>query len=135
MKVVINKSGTFALAPAAMKRAIAEKAAIVTVYDEHFYYGGKPRELDMFTDVGDGFEEGYGERVYWKDGKIYTLDATNAAARCDSVLVRIVEEMGIAVNGSSAQLHVVEVPDDVDWLIDESDDGREIIEEKHRTWG
>lgn len=35
--------------------------------------------------------------------------------------------------GEYAKLDIVEIPDDVDWTIEEYD-GREWISEKHRTW-
>lgn len=53
--------------------------------------------------------------------------------RSDPDLVRVVEEMGEAANGRFARLRVVEVPDDVEWEIDEYD-GTEHVAEKHRTW-
>lgn len=49
------------------------------------------------------------------------------------VLVAMVEEQGTAVNGGFADLKIVEVPDDVDWYIDEYD-GNEHVAERHRTW-
>lgn len=51
---------------------------------------------------------------------------------CDT-LVRIVEEMGVKAGSAHSQLKVVEIPDDVDWQIEEYD-GCEHIAEKHRTW-
>jgi hypothetical protein len=37
------------------------------------------------------------------------------------------------MNGDFAELKVVEIPDDVQWQIEEYD-GKEWIAEKHRTW-
>lgn len=53
--------------------------------------------------------------------------------RDDPVLVKIVEDLGAEANGSYAKLKVVEIPDDVDWIIEEYD-GKEQVAEKHRTW-
>lgn len=53
--------------------------------------------------------------------------------RDDPYLVRLVEEMGGGVNGPYADLKIVEIPEDVDWQIEEYD-GREWIAEVHRTW-
>jgi len=55
------------------------------------------------------------------------------AERDDPILVSIVEEYGESADGNCAQLKVVEIPDDVEWEIDEYD-GFEHIAEKHRTW-
>ena len=49
------------------------------------------------------------------------------------VLVAMVEEQGTAVNGGFADLKIVEVPDDVNWYIEEYD-GNEHVAERHRTW-
>lgn len=54
-------------------------------------------------------------------------------ARSDPLIVRVVEELGEAANGPCAELAVVEVPDGIEWEIDEYD-GIEHIAEKHRTW-
>jgi hypothetical protein len=49
------------------------------------------------------------------------------------VLVAMIEEQGTAVNGDFADLKIVEVPDDVNWYIEEYD-GNEHVAERHRTW-
>jgi hypothetical protein len=54
-------------------------------------------------------------------------------ARDDPVLIQIVEDMGTKADGTFAALKVVEVPDDVNWYIEEYD-GREWVAERHRTW-
>lgn len=54
--------------------------------------------------------------------------------RNDPILVQVVEEMGEESYGGYAKLKIVEIPDDVDWFIDEYD-GMEHIAESHRTWG
>jgi cytosine/adenosine deaminase-related metal-dependent hydrolase len=54
-------------------------------------------------------------------------------ARDDPHLIEAVEKLGKKANGRFADLHVVEIPDDVEWDIEEYD-GNEWIAEKHRTW-
>jgi hypothetical protein len=49
------------------------------------------------------------------------------------LLVEIVEQDSEAASGAFARLRVVEIPDDVEWQIEEYD-GYEHIAEKHRTW-
>jgi len=53
--------------------------------------------------------------------------------RDDPYLVKIVRELGMSANGSCANLKIVEVPGDVDWMISEYD-GAEWVAEVHRTW-
>ena len=72
----------------------------------------------------------HGQRIklssgdYWYDREI---------ARDDPALVSVVREMGEEANGNFANLRVVTIPGNVDWMIDEYD-GLEWVAEKHRTW-
>lgn len=54
--------------------------------------------------------------------------------RAHPLVVRVVEELGEKANGRHAKLAVVEIPDEIEWEIDEYD-GIERIAERHRTWG
>ena len=53
--------------------------------------------------------------------------------RTDPLLIKVIEELGEDANGSCAKLTIVEIPDGIDYEIDEYD-GIEHIAEKHRTW-
>jgi hypothetical protein len=53
--------------------------------------------------------------------------------RDDPLLVKVVTELGEKANGECARLHIADIPDNVDWEIDEYD-GNETVEEKHRRW-
>ena len=61
-----------------------------------------------------------------------TFQARNLE-RDDPILVHVVEELGKAADSRFSELKVVEIPDDVEWQIEEYD-GAEWIAEKHRTW-
>lgn len=54
-------------------------------------------------------------------------------ARDNPQLVQIVEQLGERADTRYSQLKVVEIPDDVEWQIEEYD-GMEHIAEAHRTW-
>jgi len=60
-------------------------------------------------------------------------DSWTEETRDHALLVRVVEELGDKASGRCADLKVVEIPDDVEWEIDEYD-GSEHVAEKHRTW-
>ena len=53
--------------------------------------------------------------------------------RDDPVLVEVVEHLGDAANGDYAELKVVEIPDGVDWYVEDYD-VNEHFAERHRTW-
>ena len=62
-------------------------------------------------------------------GHFYSRDIP----REDAALVQVVEEMGKLANGQCARLKTVEIPDDVNWYIEDYD-GLEWVAERHRTW-
>lgn len=53
--------------------------------------------------------------------------------RGNELLVRCVEALGAEANGMCAKLKVVEIPDGIEWEVEEYD-GYERIAEKHRSW-
>ena len=48
-------------------------------------------------------------------------------------LIHVVEELGKEADGGFGELKIVEIPDDVEWTIEEYD-GLEWVAEKHRVW-
>ena len=53
--------------------------------------------------------------------------------RNDPVLIEVVELLGAKASGEYSNLKIVEIPDDVEWYVEEYD-GMEHIAEQHRTW-
>jgi hypothetical protein len=53
--------------------------------------------------------------------------------RHDPDLVKVVEELGDRADGTCAKLRVVDVPDGIEYEVEEYD-GNEHIAERHRTW-
>lgn len=53
--------------------------------------------------------------------------------RTDAALVAVVEQLGETSWGRHSQLKVVEVPDEIDWYIQDYD-GIETVHEQHRQW-
>ena len=48
-------------------------------------------------------------------------------------LIAVIELMGQAADGGYAELKIVDVPDDVNWYVEEYD-GREWVAERHQIW-
>jgi len=53
--------------------------------------------------------------------------------RDDPILIKVVEELGDKANSWASDLEIVEIPDDIEWGIEEYD-GKEWVAEAHRTW-
>lgn len=118
MKVVINACfGGFSLSVKAVKR-IRE-------------LGGCEHKETL---LGELYPDGSGpcERLEnWEHNIDHTYCDDNA--RACPLLVKVVEELGKEANGTCAELKVVEIPDGIEWEIDEYD-GMETVDEKHRSW-
>jgi hypothetical protein len=81
-------------------------------------YGGYELSKDAYEELGLEYD-GYGQ-AFFDD-------------RSNPKLVAVVEKLGERA-GEKAKLEVLEIPDGVEWEIDEYD-GMEWVSEKHRTWG
>ena len=143
MKVVINTCyGGFGLSPK------AEKLYLSKIGKECFFYKQtkysfkdgineytkilfEEAEGDYFhhtytKDMGDTFNE-YNEEFYWYER--FDDDRSNKE------LIETIEELGESESsGQHASLEIVEIPDGIEWDIDEYD-GVESIHEIHRSWG
>lgn len=112
-KIVINTDwGGFDLSNEAIRRYADLKGIKLLVVDNEF--GGTDYYVDGIKDD---------EHYFWH------MDID----RDDPALVQVVEELQEKSEGSYASLKVVEIPDDVDWTIQEHD-GREWVAETHRKW-
>lgn len=125
-KIVVNKChGGFSVSlPAARRMAElghATAAAEVAEYDAKVADPAKQ----------DKYERARGEPRWYGYG--YTDEPGSGYKRDDPILVQVVEDMGRDAGGELSALEVVEVPDDVEWTIEEYD-GLEWVAEKHRTW-
>jgi len=90
----------------------------------------------------NGYEAGErcklsGEEYDDRSGTVSEIVKTEAprdeAFRTAPGLVAAVKELGDDADGTHADLKVVEVPDGVEWTIEEYD-GSEHVAEEHRTW-
>ena len=124
-KIVINTDhGGFGLSDAALERYL-ELSGLKTYELGGSKYFAPP---DM---VLAAIEQARRERNYQYVNSLAFND--DALERDDPFLVRVVEEMGQDAASRFAYLEVVEIPEDVEWQIEEYD-GMEWIAEKHRVW-
>ena len=116
MKVVINKCyGGFGLSDKAIDRLkeLAKKHGdkkLIKLIEEN-KMSKRDREIN--------------KQKYWG---LHWIDRTHP------LLIKVIEELKEEANGTFAELKIVEIPDDVEWGIEEYD-GIEWISEKHRVWG
>lgn len=143
MKIVINGCyGGFGLSHAAVMEYAKRKG--ITLY-------ARPGEVDRNRGVTDPAEAYMVEYLTVPPDEYDALRAADKAKgsykdsnavywsyyeidRTDPVLVEMIEgdDEG-EFNGRHASLHVVEIPDGVEWELDEYD-GIESVHEKHRSW-
>lgn len=58
----------------------------------------------------------------------------DANHRTDSILIQVIEELGERANGRFANIKIIEIPDEINYIIQDYD-GVEWVAEVHRTWG
>lgn len=148
MKLVKNSCfGGFSLSPLATKKYMERKGKECYFFDLDL----KGREYKPLT-LEEAEEKGlfvfsytvpnpeeYRLSELGKDGSYKSANkraesiSTDVESRTDPDLIAVVEELGEKANGRCARLEIVEIPEDIEWVIDEYD-GVEKIHEKHRAW-
>jgi hypothetical protein len=151
MKIVINRCyGGFGLS----KKAIARLAEL-NGQKAYFFtggIGGRPRIEVSVDDDKECFVCAYNtptpsespspeewHRMSYDQKRVHNAKTdterldSRPENRADPKLVKVVEELGDEANGFCAKLKIIEIPDGVDWEIDEYD-GMEKVSEKHRSW-
>jgi hypothetical protein len=138
MKIVINKCfGGFGLSHEAVM-LYAEKKGIKLYFRNH---PSLPNS-DLFVQYCRVSPEEYNalEAEYSKKkngirefNELGLYFSSTDIERNDPILVQTVEELGDKANTRFSDLKVVEIPDGVQWEIDEYD-GIETVHEVHRSW-
>lgn len=133
MKIVINVCyGGFGLSHEAVMR----------------YAELKGFKLYPFVEKKDGFEKyrpyvkgekafliHYSKKPLLKNGSCddSTYFSESNISRTDKTLIQVVKELGKKANAEHAKLKIIEIPDDVEYQIEEYD-GNEWVAEVHKTW-
>lgn len=152
MKVVLNKCyGGFGLSDAAYEWLNKNAGIPIIKYTEQVrgedgLYKPEPKndgevifDCELSLDEGDSF----GGNIYrkYRDAekkpilfqRYWDSFIRRDCFRNDPRLVECVDKLGEKASGSMAKLVVVEIPDNIEWEIDDYD-GIESIHEKHRSW-
>ena len=139
MKVVINKCfGGFGLSTKAIKRYLELCGKECFFYNQDYsskLYNKIKEEaikgmgvgnITLTKDYGESFEGNWKlfEKDYFYEGNL---------ERTDPNLIKVVEELGKEADSWASKLKVVEIPDGIEYEIDDYD-GIESIHEKHRSW-
>lgn len=139
MKIAINKCyGGFSLSDKAIEMIMKRKGLKCYRYKQtKFRYSdgvdeytrADDNDSNSFihyctTDLGEKIEEIPNEN-YWYYRNL---------ERTDKDLISVIEELGDEASGRYGRVVVIEIPNDVNWEIDDYD-GWESIHEKHRSWG
>ena len=134
MKIAISTGLSFGLSDAAI-RLLAKKKG-VTLYPEsqddgYFEYWTVPE--DKWLSFPDPLTDQLLDE-YTAYRKANTFDYS--VPRNDKDLIEVIEELGSeAASTEHAELHIVEIPDGVDWVIEANDEfGNEWVAERHRSW-
>ena len=113
MKIVINKCyGGFGL---------SEEAVLLYA---------KKKGLNLIVQRDKGLKINHYYINEKKDGNYFS---ERDIQRNDTILIEVVNELGEKADGFCSELKIVEIPDDVEWIIEEYD-GKEWIAEDHRRW-
>lgn len=118
-KIAINKCyGGFSLSPAGIYAYARIKG--ITLYEDNQY-----KYLTLhYTEPADPETGKFPDESHFSDRDL---------ERDDPVLIQVIEELCSEANGAHANIGIVEIPDDVEWHIEEYD-GTEWVAENHRTW-
>jgi hypothetical protein len=126
-KIVINTTyGGFGLSTEAFEYLIKNKNWTVTRYNDDGSYVDNSAQLaetkDSRFSIGSVF-----------DFKYHFVDSSDSKIRVHPDVIEVVEILGDKAGDQFATLRIVEIPEDVQWQIEEYD-GLEWVAEKHRTW-
>lgn len=120
MKVAINRCfGGFGISNEAFEKLLTRKGIA---------FERAPAKFKIRTDEYDYYHAGHvGEDDH------FLFDYGFCEDRTDPDLIAVIEEMGEAVDSWASEIAIVEIPDEVEWTLEEYD-GMEHVAEKHRTW-
>lgn len=132
-KVAINRCyGGFGLSSAAVLRYGELKGITLYHVPDKFcdsYYLCPPEEYEAV--YAEDCKKPNGSGRFTASNALYF--SVDDIPRDDLTLIRVIEELGETANGPFAELKIVEIPESIEFEIDDYD-GMESIHECHRSW-
>jgi len=135
-KVILNKCyGGFDVSRKAYELYAKKKGLNLYGYESNFInnecFYKKTNKDNGFVSY---FTKDFGDNVQISDDDYekYTL-YLGSNHREDKVLIEVIEELGEKASGFCGNLQIVEIPDDLDYVIDEYD-GIETLHQKVQEW-
>jgi len=132
MKLVVNRRfGGFGLSQKAYKQLI-----------ELGFPEGPYIKEERDPETGLFVRNAWEEKIIYNTGEVdFFYDSEKYWAtwfrsyenRNDPLLIQVVEKLGKEANGRCAELAVIEIPDDIEWGIEDYD-GIETVHEAHESW-
>jgi hypothetical protein len=135
MKVILNKCyGGFSVSNEAYMK-YAEKSGI------KLYCYGPAEKPNVYTKIDSSdmdvwytfFKKDFGDIVRVDDVEWNEYLRLDRESRTDPILIEVVEELGEKANTNFSHLVVVDIPDGLDYVIDEYD-GYETLHERVQEW-
>lgn len=135
-KVILNKCyGGFGISKSGYELYANKKGLNLFCYEVDF----KGKEIIYKKSNGDKiftqyFTKDFGDnvKINEKDYEKYSLNL-DGAYREDKILIEVVEELKEKANGKYSNLKIVEIPDNLDYVIDEYD-GIETLHQEVEEW-
>lgn len=137
MKIILNKCyGGFGVSNIAYELYANKKGLKLYPYWKDYKSNMFHKCVDMYNNKNTiiyYFIKDYGEHIHRDNINWNDLLYLDSEYRADPVLVEVVEELGEDANGEYAKLVIVDIPDGLNYMIDEYD-GIETLHEKVKVW-
>lgn len=155
MKLVLNKCyGGFGLSPKAIKRIAELQGRECYFFKDTFSPSGhlpvtieEAEKLTFFSAFSiQNPDEYLANEKDWhsmtmeerqesnkKYSSVYLNSNYGYTERNDPILLQVVNELGEEASGKLAELRIIEIPDGIEWDIDDYD-GIETAHERHMSW-
>lgn len=135
MKIILNKCyGGFNVSQEGYELYAKKKGLKLYFYRTHYSTPPLYTKIDKMDIFSHCFVKDFGNEATISDNDFEKYNLyLDSSYRTDPILIEVVEELGDKASGRGGRLRVVEIPDGLDYVIDDYD-GIETLHEKVREW-